>query len=173
MQRLIYDLLALARYDALPQAKPEPVDLSNLCQTIALEAYERAYAHRVLIEEDIESNVLAFCEPEDAHRLVALLVDNAVKYAPDQGVVSIRLKRKDHRFQLDVENPGTLTPEQMAHVFDRFYKADPSRKKDGSYGLGLSIAKEIASRNKLALSVTCQAGAITFSVRGKSYKNVR
>lgn len=173
MKKLIYDLLELARFDALPVHQSELVDLSQLCEKIALGMEEQAYDKKVMIDEHIEEDVFIHADPEDMHRLAALLLDNAVKYTPPGKTVSIRLTKKDHRFILRFSNPGTLSREQLAHIFERFYKADESRKNDGSFGLGLAIASETARRNKFELNADCRDGEVIFTVTGKTNNIVK
>lgn len=173
MKQLIYSLLELARYDALPTSVKERFDLSAMCEKISLGLEEYAYEKKVLIEESFEPHILIDGEKENMHRLISLLFDNAIKYAPEESMIHVRLVNKDHHFLFTIENKGHLSSEQMQHIFDRFYKTDESRKKDGSYGLGLAIAKEIAQRNRVSLQVDSKNEKVVFSVYGKSFNTVK
>ena len=80
----------------------------------------------------------------DRRQLVAVLVDNAVKYAVQDSAVTVTLTKKQSRICLAVHNVGSpIPPNALAHLFDRFYRADWARA-EGGYGLGLAIAKTIA-----------------------------
>ncbi|MBA3952053.1 MAG: sensor histidine kinase, partial [Rubrobacter sp.] len=77
-------------------------------------------------------------------RTADILLDNAVKYTPQGGVVTVGVGREDGLLQLRVSDTGTGIPaEDLPRVFERFYRADPARSEGGS-GLGLSIARQIA-----------------------------
>lgn len=173
MKQLIYSLLELARYDALPTSPKERFDLSSMCEKISLGLEEYAYEKKVLIEESFEPNILIDAEKENTHRLISLLFDNAIKYAPEESSIRVCLVNKEHHFLFTIENRGHLSSEQMKHIFDRFYKTDESRKKDGSYGLGLAIAKEIAQRNRMSLQVDSKNEKVVFSIYGKSFNTVK
>ena len=88
-------------------------------------------------------------------QLVSLLLDNALKYSPEGGVISLELVRQGKHLCLSVCNPtfGEIYRDDLLHVFDRFYRSDPSRNSQtGGHGIGLSIAKAI---------VTAHGGKIT------------
>ena len=82
-------------------------------------------------------------------KLVGTLLDNACKYADDGGSVNVSLRQSVRRIELAVHNTGfAIAPEDLPHVFDRFYRADKARTRDESgYGLGLAIAHAIAEEH--------------------------
>ena len=82
-------------------------------------------------------------------RLLLNLLDNAMKFTPEGGRVVVRVSRDDERARLEVTDSGVgMTPEVTAHVFERFYQADPSRSSaSGGAGLGLSLVKWIVDRH--------------------------
>jgi len=88
---------------------------------------------------DLEKSVVL--GNEDAlSELVGILIDNAFKYSPNGNSITVRVKNK----QIEVSDKGIGIPKSdLPYIFDRFYRSDKSRTKDG-YGLGLSIAKQIA-----------------------------
>jgi signal transduction histidine kinase len=88
-------------------------------------------------------------------RLFVILFDNAIKYNPSKTKVSVVAKKTDHTVSVTVEDNGTgIKQEDLAHIFERFYRADKSRTKEVSgYGLGLSIAQKIVSQHHGSISV--------------------
>ena len=82
------------------------------------------------------------------HRLVGILLDNAVKYCDEGGEISVRLEKR-RRVILTVENTYSTVGEIELHkLFDRFYRADRARSFTGGYGIGLSMAKAICEKHK-------------------------
>lgn len=94
---------------------------------------------------------------EDAlSSLVKILIDNALKYSPEESIVVVRVFRNLKYTLLDVKNTGAgIKPEKIKHIFDRFYRADDSRthNKTKSFGLGLAIAKKIVDVHQGTISV--------------------
>lgn len=96
-------------------------------------------------------------DSESLRQLLSILLDNALKYSDDEGMIELCMDRRGRNLRLSVSNT-TLTPipqEQLAHMFDRFYRGDQSRNsQNGGYGIGLSIAKAVvqAHRGKVSAS---------------------
>lgn len=88
-------------------------------------------------------------------QVVSILLDNAVKYARDQGEISVSLWRQGKAISLEVCNVSDTLPEgDLNRLFDRFFRADPSRSgESGSYGIGLSIAKALVQAHKWKIAV--------------------
>ena len=99
-------------------------------------------------------------------RLVSVLCDNAVKYAPEGDTIALNLRAEGRRAVLTVEN-GLAAPmdaEALKHLFDRFYRADASRSKEsGGYGIGLSVARAIVEKHGGDISVKQVGGRLRFT----------
>lgn len=95
--------------------------------------------------------MLTFCGDDKAFRqLTSILLDNAVKYSGEEGVISLRLYQSGRIVRLSVQNTsGPISDEELEHLFDRFYRTDKSRNTEtGGHGIGLSIAKAIVTAHK-------------------------
>ena len=96
--------------------------------------------------------MLSYTGNEKAIRqLISILMDNALKYAPPGGKLSVGLERRGRSLQLTVSNTTAQPVEkkQLEHLFDRFYRMDQSRStQTGGYGLGLSIARSVVAAHK-------------------------
>lgn len=96
--------------------------------------------------------MLSYTGDEKAIRqLVSILMDNALKYAPPGGKLSVGLERRGRSLQLTVSNTTAqpVEKDQLEHLFDRFYRVDQSRStQTGGYGLGLSIARSVVAAHK-------------------------
>ena len=154
MQELVADLLLLARIDAeetdLVKTKPkERIDLSNLVEGELLQFESVAFERNVALDGHVDPELFAFGNKERLRRLVTTLLDNACKYADEGGEITASLSRKGDSISFSVHNTGpAIAADDLPHVFDRFYRADKARTSGaGGYGLGLSIAREVAEEH--------------------------
>jgi two-component system sensor histidine kinase MprB len=133
---LMTDLIDLARGDERePDAEEVRLD------TLVAEAVERARRHApgVDFETQLAPSVVA-AVPDRLDRAVSNLLDNAVKWSPDGGPVEVRVA--DGEVSVRDHGPG-ITPADLPHVFDRFYRGGDARGRPGS-GLGLAIVRQVA-----------------------------
>ena len=102
-------------------------------------------------------------------RLLSTLLDNAVKYASAEGSIRVNAKAEGRNAVLTVSNnvDKPLTEEQCRQLFDRFYRADPSRNKDkqGGFGIGLAIAAAIAEKHGGSISAAMEGNRLVFTCR--------
>ena len=164
MQGLVGDLLALAKMDeeeAAAQsgaARPafEEVDLSDVLEGEVLQFESVAFERGVKLESQVEPNVKLQGNEQRLRRLAGTLIDNACKYVDDGGAVNVSLSRSGKQAKLAVRNTGApISPEDLPHVFDRFYRADKARTGGaGGHGLGLAIARAIAEEHGGTLTVS-------------------
>lgn len=157
MQSLVGDLLALAKMDeeeAAAQsgaARPafEEVDLSDVLEGEVLQFESVAFERGVKLESQVEPGIELRGNEQRLRRLAGTLIDNACKYVDDGGAVNVSLSRAGKQAKLEVRNTGApISPEDLPHVFDRFYRADKARTGGaGGHGLGLAIARAIAEEH--------------------------
>lgn len=167
MKTLVDDLLFLAKCDdAKVPAVHNQLNLSDVALSISLAFESVAFEHGVSLDTDaISPNIGILGDIAQMRQLVEILLDNAVKYSEANGVVTLSLTTKQSKAVLAVHNEGIpVTPEDMEHLFERFFRADKSRS-DGGYGLGLSIAKSIVDVHNGKISVeSSQCNGTTFTV---------
>jgi len=120
----------------------------------------------------IEKNVKDFTVMGDKQSLTDLfviLLDNAIKYSPEKSKIAIKTTKTDHSVLIKIKDEGIgIDKKDIAHIFDRFYRADKARSKTDSsgYGLGLSIAKNIVDAHGGTISVESNANkGTTFTVK--------
>ena len=136
---LIGDLVELARDEPLTHVV-EPVDLPELVDRVVARVRRRAPG----LSFDVElAPWYVIGEGPGLERAVTNLLDNAAKWSPDDGTVTVRLT--DGTLTVDDQGPG-IAPADRPHVFDRFYRSQESRGMSGS-GLGLSIVRQVAERH--------------------------
>jgi signal transduction histidine kinase len=160
-------LLQLARRSELKVT--EPVTLRDVFAQ-ATERVRKAAEHRkISIEFSLKKGITVVGDQASLVGLVAILLDNAIKYSPDGTTVTIAAQQKSDEIELTVKDEGVgIEQADLPHIFDRFYRADTSRSKqkvDG-YGLGLSIAKQIVEAHHGSISAKSTPGSgSTFIVK--------
>ena len=146
MHHLVEGLLELARLDNVTPAFL-PLDFSQLVENALLPFEPVFFEENLVLESSILPGLWVKGSASHLQQILEIFLDNARKYA-DPGPVSVRLDRAGNHALLQVETLGApLTPEEAKNIFHRFYRADTARKRDGSYGLGLSIAQKITQQH--------------------------
>ncbi len=157
MSSLVESLLFLARSDdSKARIVMSRVNLSDIIWEVVLPFEPVIYEQNKKILTEIEPNLFINGDEGKLRQLVSILLDNACKYADDQGVIAVRLVRsREHKVQLTVSNTGSHIPAaDLENIFERFYRVEKSRaRQQGGYGLGLSIAHSIVEMHKAKISV--------------------
>jgi signal transduction histidine kinase len=146
MRRLVDDLLDVSRIDrrGVVSIDPGRFDLAELVREAV--ARSRRQHGRREIAVDAPDKLEVEADRDRIDQVVTNLLDNAVKYSPEGGPVSVRLVRDGREAHLSVSDTGIGIPsEHLHHVFERFYQADgdASRRRFGGLGLGLYISRAI------------------------------
>ncbi|HZU80882.1 MAG TPA: HAMP domain-containing sensor histidine kinase, partial [Acidimicrobiales bacterium] len=144
LRKIVEDLLWLARFDSAPPPPArEPIDVVTICEECAerFEPLARARGQQLAVETHGPEAAWVQAPAEWIDRLVAVLVDNACRYTPEQGRVRIVVDASAGRVSLAVEDSGPGIPvEERSLLFDRFHRATDA---PGGTGLGLAIADSI------------------------------
>jgi two-component system, OmpR family, heavy metal sensor histidine kinase CusS len=160
--RLIEDLLLLARADAgLPGLPLDRVELTPLVRDVCEQGQILAQERQLEISaEGPEQPVYVDANDPALRRLLLLLVDNAVKYTPAGGRITLSVGLDPGGATVTVRDTGIGIPDAaLPHVFERFYRVDESRNREaGGTGLGLAIAQWIAERHHASLEAESVVG---------------
>jgi two-component system, OmpR family, sensor kinase len=158
MRRIVNDLLLLAQADAGLKLYRQPVEVD----TLLLEVYRQAQvmAKGVTVRLGAEDQALVLGDADRLRQVLLNLVDNALKHTTaGSGEVTLTLRRAAGWVQVGVEDNGAgIAPQDLPHVFERFYRADRSRSHHGGSGLGLAIAKWVADAHGGRIEVESQLG---------------
>jgi signal transduction histidine kinase len=171
LSQLARDLLLLARLDDSASAKTwESVCLNELIQDLEEELASLAIAQAIDLSSAIQTPQALYVQgnPEQLYRLISNLIQNAIKYTPAQGRISVGLFQDKTNAMITVRDSGHgISEPDLAHIFDRFYRVKPDRdRKTGGVGLGLAIAQAIVQAHRGQIQVKSQLGeGTTFLVR--------
>lgn len=135
--------------------------LSDLVSETAASFRAPAASRGLNFDADIAQGVSMNGAPDAIRRLISVLLENAVKYAPENGSVKLCMISQKKQSIISVENDTAerIAENDLAHIFDRFYRADASRNSStGGHGIGLSIAKAIVEAHGGSISASSKTG---------------
>jgi signal transduction histidine kinase len=143
--------LAWSQADAV-QNRLEPISVSQLSRELLEIGQNLAYEKKIQLHARVEDGVIVPGKKDKLFRALLNLVENAVKYTPKKGKITITVKKSDTEAHITVKDTGIgIPPQDVPHIFDRFYRGSKTDKTTGS-GLGLSITHGI---------ITALGGTIT------------
>lgn len=166
MSELVDELLDLARGDEVVLLTLSQHELGEIVGA-AVEATRVSEQTNVeIFYEPPGEPIIAMVDADRIRQTAGILLDNAVKYTPEGGTVSVRLHNAGEAVELIVTDTGIgIAAEHLPHLFDRFYRVDTARSRAGS-GLGLSIARQIAELHGGTITVASRLDhGSTFTVR--------
>ncbi len=160
LSRLITDMMTLSRLQSGTEyMELVKVDLYALVKEIA-GGYSATVSNKgIQLVVDCPRPVPdCLTDPDRIEQVIVILLDNAVRYTPEGGTITIGLRNRQKHVELTVEDTGCGIPERdLPHIFERFYKVDKSRGEEGT-GLGLSIAQFIMDKLGESISVASELG---------------
>ncbi|OLC94886.1 MAG: hypothetical protein DMG11_10795 [Acidobacteria bacterium] len=161
LTRMINQLLTLARAESGEvEIAQDSVDLSAMTESLAEQLQPVAASKDVSLTWNCEKGAMVRGDASWIERIVLNLVDNAIKFTPSGGNVKVRVSRDTRNTALEVQDDGIGIPsEALPHIFERFYRADPSRsnRADGA-GLGLSLVKWAIDQHRGSVQVDSTPG---------------
>jgi signal transduction histidine kinase len=163
LERIIGDLLDLARLEGGGTAmKHEDVQVRALFDRVH-SRHERELTTRSIkfVSEIGPGAEAVYGDPDRLEQALQNLAANALRHTPDGGAIALSAEVGGDRLRIRVRDSGPgIHPDHLPLIFDRFYKADASRKAAGGSGLGLSIVKAIVERHGGSISARNEGGAV-------------
>jgi heavy metal sensor kinase len=160
--KLIEELLSLARADSGREAFDlHPIDLLPTLRESASKWNQVASLHNLQFEEHLETERLPVMGDENAlRRVIDILLDNALKYTPAPGKLTLSAEQHPNGVVVTVEDTGIgIASEDQSRIFERFYRVDKARSRElGGAGLGLAIAQWIVQLHKGTITVRSELG---------------
>ncbi len=162
MRRLVMDLLSLARLEAgTADLQRAPVDISLLLHETAQKFTQQARSAQVDLREDFQAAATVTGDGDRLAQVFTNLVDNAIKFTPPGGSVTITAHSSQDAVLVGIADTGSgISPEDQARIFERFYQVDKSRRGGAGrgVGLGLAIARQIVLAHGGQIWVESQPG---------------
>lgn len=167
MNKLVNDLLLLAKIEDKPFDNYTTIDLSKEIEMIVSVFESVAYENQVNINLNIQENVKFNGDREDIKHILSTLIDNGIKHTEKGKKIIIELSKEKNEIKIQVKNEGKPIPkEEQAKIFERFYRIDKARNRDEKrYGLGLAIAKKTVEKYNGIIEVSCKNGITNFLVK--------
>jgi len=155
--RIVEHLLLLARLDSHEiKLDFQPVSLSELVAGILGDINVLARQKNITIEAAVGENIFIDADQLNLHRAISNILDNAIKYTGQNGVVTVTLSEGFADIELIVKDTGIgIASHELEHIFDRFYRIDNARSTFG-FGLGLSLAKTIFTAHNAQILVSSE-----------------
>ena len=166
MRTLVEQMLTLARADnGVRPAAMEPLNLSDVATDCVLAFEPVAFEAGHVLDYDIAPSLPVRGDGAKLGQALAVLLDNAVKYAAPGTPIRLTAVRQGSRAVVSVTDQGPDIPsDKLPRIFDRFYRADDARTDGDSFGLGLPIAKAIVDAHRGVLRCDSSGGVTTFSI---------
>jgi two-component system phosphate regulon sensor histidine kinase PhoR len=165
LARLVDDLLSLARLEASPPLL-RTVNLRAVVESALSRLFDGAEASRLTLTLDAPASLPRVrADPDRLEQALVNLLDNAIKYTPAGGAVTVRLTSEGGYVRVEVGDTGPgIAPEDLPHLFEPLYRAESVRGLPGT-GLGLTIVRAILDQHGAAISVRSAPGGTTFTFR--------
>ncbi len=178
LSQLVRDLLTLSRLEDDHESERFTIFNMNELVKSSVKSIESAVAEKKQkLNIDIsEKKIDVYGDRDNLSQLVDNLIDNAIKYTPEKGEISIKLGVENENLLLQVSDTGIgVSPQFQQRIFERFYRVDKARSKSlGGTGLGLSIVNNIAEKHGGIVNIESQPGkGSTFSYYMPLVKNVK
>jgi len=165
---IVKDLLTIVQVDTqVMRLEKKEVDITDLIEKVFHSLDPVAERKRISLVKDMPESLIINADPAKLTQAIFNLVDNAIKYSPENTTVTVKTWRKGRIVTIQVIDNGIGIPEKdLIHIFDRFYRVDKARSRaTGGTGLGLSIVKSIVNMHHGTLSVISTEGVgSTFTI---------
>lgn len=151
LTELTNELIYLSRMEEQQSMQMLDFPMSDMVEEVCHSFQALALTQNKSFETHIQPLLTQHGDEKALRELVNILLDNALKYSPERGSISLSLEKQGRGLRLELRNDcaAELSRESLGKLFERFYRADPSRSSQtGGYGIGLSIARAIVSAHK-------------------------
>ena len=168
LSRLVRSMLDISRLQdqEIPDEKKSRFDLCENVGQVLITFERKILAKKLDVQVEFPDHpAFTFASPDYITQVVYNLLDNAVKFCPEEGILGLQIQQGRGKWYIAISNSGqTIPPEELPLVFDRFHKLDKSRSQNREgWGLGLYIVKTIVCRHGEDISVSSKDGVTKFT----------
>ena len=167
LNRMTAKLLSLTKSEGRTNEESEIIRMAPTIRRVARMLHQNAIQAGISFHLELEEDSPVLILEDDLYQIVFNLMENGIKYNVSGGSLTVRLRREEDNAILEVSDTGMGIPEDaLGHIFERFYRVDKARSRaSGGSGLGLSIVRTIAQRNRGEITVSSVLGkGTTFTV---------
>ncbi|MDR1794830.1 MAG: HAMP domain-containing protein [Erysipelotrichaceae bacterium] len=153
LSRLVDDLLELSRLQSGQTAlEKSPFDFVEILSNVKVQFAEKK---ELLVLPEVQDEINVMSNSDRIEQVLIILLDNAFKHGMPDSTVTVSITENLDHYQISVENLGEISPQDLPHLFERFYKADKAHSTEGT-GLGLAIARELLKALKEEITVNSE-----------------
>ena len=164
MNKLIEGLLLLAKADETNTKLPKmDISISNIVADI-LKSFEERFSNKNITLKTNIGNINYYGNEFEIRQLITLLLDNAIKYSTENGIINIDIKEWKSKIYLNFYNTTDTTNIDTKKIFNRFYRSKKNRNRLEGHGIGLSVVQNIVNRNKGTIKAQKEEEGIVFRI---------
>ena len=166
LTKLVNELLELSRFDSgKSSVNPQRFDITALILKVMFEYEQRIEARGIDVDIEFrEQPLYVLADPDRITQVLNNLIDNAVKFSDDSGLITVRAQIQNEKCAVIISNTGPgISREDLPMIFERFYKADKAHTAGMGTGLGLAIVKKIVDQHGEAVSASSVIGDTSFT----------
>ncbi len=164
LKRLVADLFELSKLETQQvRVDKEPFFINELVQDAVTNLKLLAERKNIIIESEISTSLpLVVADISMMERVIQNLMDNALHYTPEKGIITLKVSKVEDSVELDIRNTGEGIPEKdLPFIFNRYYKVNKEKSGIEGSGLGLAIVRKILDIQKIPIRVNSQPGKFT------------
>lgn len=167
MNKLVNDLLSLAKLENTPNRKYQKFDLSKEVKMSVAVFESMIYEKQIKLKTNISEGIGFEGDREDIKHIISIILDNAIKHTQKNNKIIVDVEKEKNDIKIEIKNQGEPIPVgEQEKIFERFYRVDKSRNRsEKRYGLGLSIAKQIVDKYNGSIKASSKDGFTSFIVK--------
>ncbi len=160
MTKLTEDLLTLSKLEGKEKVYAlKKIDVAEIVEQAVKKMRNIAIKHKIQLSVERSTASFIYGDADALQRLIMNIISNALNFTPAGGYVRITIDQRGGKVTIRIKDTGIgIAKEDLPHIFERLYRVDKARGRNGGTGLGLSIAKEIAEKHHGTINIESESG---------------